>query len=208
MIPKDGMVTIKNCKRIEVSTAILNSPEFMNMPDEDKWRLIGIALLAATRENKVPMAPDFLSIELKATTAVALGSLLNKGFIVPWSDVLSDDPCVPKKAALAEKFAEFMFHWNEMATGCGLQDKDSAATFNRKRSFSDRSREDGWMDIYPRAISMIPSSQFLIGNNEHKWKISVDWFLKPDKAHMIYEGKYHKNHAYTTSGNDGGAGKW
>lgn len=58
----------------------------------------------------------------------------------------------------------------------------------RLRRFKARLNDNGWLDEYPKALHLIPSRPFLMGDKG--WVANVDWFLQPDSVTKIKEGQY------------------
>ena len=84
---------------------------------------------------------------------------------------------------------EFMATWNAMATSIGL-DSIHVWTAKRGRDLATRLREKAFNENWREAIKTIPNCKQLIGGGGLAWKIDATWFLKPDKALEIAEGKY------------------
>ena len=74
--------------------------------------------------------------------------------------------------------------WNAtMGQSARLTDK-------RQAMIRTRLSDPWWRDNWPEAIERAEHSQFLRGNNERGWTADLSWFLKPDSANSIIEGKY------------------
>lgn len=87
----------------------------------------------------------------------------------------------------AAEVEEFQKAWNSLPQ---LFPKIKIMSSGRKRTLGARLKERDWRENYKRALALIPSSQFLSGGNERKWKAEPDWFLRPDTVAKILEGKY------------------
>ncbi len=80
---------------IKLYTRLLDKPEYTRLPDATKAHLIGIWLLAARTENKIPADPKFIAARIGATTSVRLDLLETAGFIESNPRILGksyDDP--------------------------------------------------------------------------------------------------------------------
>lgn len=62
----------------------------------------------------------------------------------------------------------------------------------RKNKLRTRLRDPTWLPKALSAIEQIPTSPFLLGDNDRGWRADIDWFLKPDSVTRILEGKYRK----------------
>ncbi|MEO2034992.1 MAG: hypothetical protein ABGZ35_23165 [Planctomycetaceae bacterium] len=62
----------------------------------------------------------------------------------------------------------------------------------RKRHGQLRARwqDAWWRDNWRTALERAGPSRFLNGDNDRGWKIDLEFFLKPDTAAKILEGKY------------------
>lgn len=98
-------------------------------------------------------------------------------------------PGEPKSPAPIEVFRE---SWNVMAEKHGLP-QCRQMTDKRKVAFKARWKDPGWRRDYAEAISKVPASEFLLGNNGRGWKADIDWFLSPDSVTKILEQKYDGN---------------
>lgn len=65
-------------------------------------------------------------------------------------------------------------------------------TTDRYKMLICRVREYG-KDAVIQAIKNVSSSDFLKGKNDHGWKITFQWFVKPNNFVKVYEGQYNKS---------------
>lgn len=68
---------------IKLHLELLDDYEFQQLPDETKYHLIGLMLLAARRGNRLPNDHTYLSRQIGANTSINLKTLLQKGFLIP-----------------------------------------------------------------------------------------------------------------------------
>lgn len=61
-------------------------------------------------------------------------------------------------------------------------------TPKRRKTIATRLRDKSW--DYVAACEKIPESTFLNGGGKDGWKITFDWFLKPDSVTRILEGEF------------------
>lgn len=60
----------------------------------------------------------------------------------------------------------------------------------RKKALASRRRDEWWREHWREAVERIPACPFLLGEGSTGWVADVDWFLKPDSAARVLEGKY------------------
>jgi hypothetical protein len=60
---------------------------------------------------------------------------------------------------------------------------------SRRDKINVRLRESWWRANWLNAIERIPTARFL-HENDRGWKADIDWFLRPDTAAKLLEGKY------------------
>lgn len=63
-------------------------------------------------------------------------------------------------------------------------------TTKRRKAISARWRDRFWRENWQEALEVASSTPFLQGNNDRSWKMTFDWFLKPDSVAKILEGNY------------------
>ncbi len=67
---------------IKFHTAVLDDYDFGKLPDQTKWHIAAIWLLASRSENKLPYDPDWISRRINASEPVNLDALCEAGFII------------------------------------------------------------------------------------------------------------------------------
>ena len=94
---------------------------------------------------------------------------------------------------LPSLFSELVSYWNNtMKQNC-------RCTTKRQAAFAVRMK-DGWFaDNWRQAIDAAGESEFCRGINDKGWVADLEWFLKPDSADKLIEGKY-KNSASNGAG--------
>jgi hypothetical protein len=63
-------------------------------------------------------------------------------------------------------------------------------TDKRRAAITARWKDRFWRENWQEALEVASSSPFLRGNNGTGWKITFDWFIKPDSVTKILEGNY------------------
>lgn len=66
----------------------------------------------------------------------------------------------------------------------------SRITASRSRALNARWRDSWWKDNWKAALERAGPSAFLRGANDRGWVIDFEFFLRPDTATKILEGKY------------------
>jgi hypothetical protein len=60
----------------------------------------------------------------------------------------------------------------------------------RRKTLRERLKNRTWVLNYKEALSKLSFSRFCKGENERKWKATIDWFLRPDTVSKLLEGQY------------------
>jgi hypothetical protein len=85
---------------------------------------------------------------------------------------------------------EITSYWNSrMNQQCRI-------TAKRKRAFSARSKDKWFVENWRAAIDAAAKSGFCCGDTG--WTADLEWFLKPDSAEKLVEGKYAKTRSVVT----------
>lgn len=63
-------------------------------------------------------------------------------------------------------------------------------TPKRRKAIAARWRDRFWRENWQEALEVASSTPFLQGQNDRSWKMTFDWFLKPDSVAKIIEGNY------------------
>jgi hypothetical protein len=69
---------------IKLYLDLLNDFEFCQLPDETKWHLVGLMMLAVNMNNRLRNNIPFLMQKISANSEINLEILLASGFIVPY----------------------------------------------------------------------------------------------------------------------------
>jgi hypothetical protein len=77
----------------------------------------------------------------------------------------------------------------------------------RRAKARARLSEPAWRRDWCEALSRLPGSAFLRGENDRAWKADLDWFLKAESVNRILEGKYDggrkaSGRAFASAGSD------
>lgn len=92
----------------------------------------------------------------------------------------------PEKAEAPKGLTRLITLWNAIPDVQHCRE----ATSKRITAYRQRSRNDHWMTSVAGALTKISESDFCRGKNDRGWLADIDWFLKPDTATKIMEGKY------------------
>lgn len=76
---------------IKLHTSLTDDYEFCRLTDAAKFHVVGIFLLAARMENKIPNDPNWVARKIEATTEVDLSQIIAAGFLVAWKPGDSGD---------------------------------------------------------------------------------------------------------------------
>jgi len=69
-------------------------------------------------------------------------------------------------------------------------DQQARVTEPRRKTIAIRLKDAWWRANWQKAIDKGKSLPFMTGNNNRGWKIDIDFFIRPDSATKIIEGKY------------------
>lgn len=80
---------------IKLYRELLTDYEFTQLPDAQRWHLVGIWLLSAPRDGAIPNDPKWVSSQLMSTEKVDLNALVRAGFLLLEEDNLTfaSSPC-------------------------------------------------------------------------------------------------------------------
>jgi hypothetical protein len=81
---------------------------------------------------------------------------------------------------------EFLKAWNAVPHFRGCRKMTAA----RLKHFRARASDPSWSSSWREALDRAAASPFCRGENDRGWRADVDWFLRPDTATKILEGKY------------------
>jgi hypothetical protein len=71
---------------IKLYNAVLDDHAFAMLPDETKWHLVAIWLLASRCDNQVPSDPNWVSRKIEANTLIRFDLIVSAGFITVHGD--------------------------------------------------------------------------------------------------------------------------
>lgn len=101
-------------------------------------------------------------------------------------------PSVPEGTTTTpeSKAEEFRAAWNQLPSPPISHVRSMSE--DRKTTLRARLREPFWVENWRSALAEIPKLPFLLGENERRWAIDADFFLRPGSVTKIMEGKYGK----------------
>lgn len=118
--------------------------------------------------------------------STALTGLVNR--VDPNRKEPSLEPSVePPKAGNDDSCETVLIAWN------GLGEPFPKVRFlsdGRRTHLRARLKENNWRENWREAIAMLPQQAFATGDNDRKWILTFDFFIKPDSLAKILEGKY------------------
>lgn len=86
-------------------------------------------------------------------------------------------------------------YWNGIAEDNGLR-RVRFMTATRRAKIAARVADYGGLDKFAAGLlDQIPHQPFLLGKNDRKWRVDLDWILEPSNAVKVSEGKYTNGHA-------------
>ena len=94
---------------IKLYARLLDDYGFATLPDNSKWHLVGIFLLASKQGNRIPGDPRWVRKKIAARTRVDLEALLAAGFIEEDASTAPADcapPAIPEKESESEERRE------------------------------------------------------------------------------------------------------
>lgn len=94
---------------------------------------------------------------------------------------------VPRADAREATLPRLARIWNE---ACGDLPKVLRCSGGRRRHAENRWREDPDEDFWRGVIARIRASSFCTGGNARGWRADFDFFVRPDTANRVLEGKY------------------
>ena len=65
-----------------------------------------------------------------------------------------------------------------------------SVTATRKKHLAARWRDPGWRENWQQALELAASMPFFRGDNDRGWRITFDFFIRPDSVAKIIEGNY------------------
>lgn len=71
---------------IKLYGRLLRDYDFVHLEDATKWHFVGILLLAAEHDNRIPADPLWITRELGSTVSVDLAALLSAGLVETYTD--------------------------------------------------------------------------------------------------------------------------
>ena len=109
----------RNPPWIKLHTKLLDNYEWARLQDASKLHLMGIWLLAARHENRIPADPEWIARRISATEPVDLQALVDGGFISVEGSLAQDAStalakCSPETEAETE--TELLFTGGELST--------------------------------------------------------------------------------------------
>ncbi len=94
---------------IKLYARLLDDYAFASLPDNSKWHLVGIFLLASKQGNRIPGDPRWVRKKIAARTRVDLEALLAAGFIEDDASTVlaeAEQPAIPEKESESKERRE------------------------------------------------------------------------------------------------------
>jgi hypothetical protein len=185
-------------KWIKVYRELLDDYQYNHIPDADKSHVIGIWLLAAKLDNKIPADANWIKNRINATKPINLQLLTESGFIEMYNGKQNTvQSCTElyletetEKSREREEtetdintLIAIMDYWNSK------KNLPKVRTLTPKRKSQIRSRLKEGEFNWQKVIDKISASEFCTGSDG--WKASFDWFVKnQDNYIKVLEGNY------------------
>jgi len=112
---------------IKLYARLLDDYAFATLPDNGKWHLIGIFLLASKQGNRIPGDPRWVRKKIAARTRVDLEALLAAGFIEEDASTVlaeAEQVAIPEKESESEERRERL-----LSAGADLEVENSFQEF-------------------------------------------------------------------------------
>ena len=189
-------------KWIKVYRDLTDNFEFSQLPDSSKGHLLGLWLLAAKLDNKIPEDANWIKLRINATVKIDLDLLKSAGFIEPYSSVQN---CTDSYSSVLRDRGEtetetetdicnsfdwdmIASHWNTLATANGFRSVQKI-TDKRKSKYKSRVRESGNEAEFWRVVeSEIKRLADYV--HEAKW-FGFDFLIESEDNFVKFaEGKY------------------
>jgi hypothetical protein len=151
---------------IKLYARLLDDYAFATLPDNGKWHLIGIFLLASKQGNRIPGDPRWVRKKIAARTRVDLESLLEAGFI-------EEDASTPRapggQGAIPEKESREEAEKIQLSAGADLGGDESFENFWKAYPtdplMSKKKAKEQWQRLSPddraAAIRTVPAFRAL-----------------------------------------------
>lgn len=91
-----------------------------------------------------------------------------------------------KNTTLHHLAQEIQSAWNAMAELWGLP-RFAMWTESRKRLLRARVKNRDWLRDWEKAIRLVPTDKFRLGENDRGWRATPDWFLKDGSVARLIE---------------------
>ena len=98
-----------------------------------------------------------------------------------------------RKPQADPKADELLARWNSQMR------RSDRMTDKRRHALRSRLKDAWWAENWREALERATDMPFLHGENERGWRADLDWFLKPDSATRIMEGKYESRQKATAT---------
>lgn len=112
----------------------------------------------------------------------------NAGTDVPPTGVVPAAPTRASKPDLEPLRQEVLGHWRAVGVPAGLPDVLKGTVMRLQPSMNARLKDPEWLALFREAVNYAaghPDGAWMRGQGERRWKVSLDWLLKPGKAEDI-----------------------
>lgn len=106
---------------IKLHIALTDDYAFSALPDEQKYHLVGIWLLAARTDNKIPNDPTWVGTKIEASSPVDLDALVRAGFLSPWKQASGKREKWSSRYVSADTRAQVLARDAHSCRACGSQ---------------------------------------------------------------------------------------
>ena len=158
-------------KWIKVYRDLTDNYEFSQLPDASKGHLLGLWLLAAKLDNKIPSDPSWIGKRISATSKINLKSLESAGFIDLYKTVQNDTDN-----------ADSMFPRGEEEGEKKREEKSKKFVKPTVKEVADYGKEIGFKIDAQYFVDYYESNGWIVGKNKMKdWQATIrNWQRRDD----------------------------
>lgn len=184
--------------------ASLNSdPEFCILDEVSQWRFFKFVMLELQMQKQVPLDDKFLQMKGFDTKKYPISLTLK--MLHKFIDVCNESVTVPLPREEKEEEKEeeksrveayvtlersTLAFWNEFCSKYPLLSKVKEISGKRREKLKKRFEKDSFKNFQP-ILEAIEKQRFLFGENDRKWRVSLDWLIENDTNYLkVLELKY------------------
>jgi HNH endonuclease len=104
---------------IKLHIELADDYEFNNLPDQTKYHIIGIWMLAARVENRIPNNDRWVADKIGAKSRFKLSTIIDLGYLIPWEEPAEDREEWASRYIAADLRATILERDNHECVVCG-----------------------------------------------------------------------------------------